>query len=197
MKAISVKRAIAAVALLAISLVIGFAVANKEPTYQGKSLSYWLDQLPGTFVSTNGSEYGMWRYSPPINADPEVGLKRVEEQTRNGYAALEALGPNRLPFLVAELQAKDSRGITGVRNLVRRMGCRNPPRWLNSAKERRAYAVTGLIALGAKADETVTDLVRVASHPNAEIRASALHVLNALSPGEFKKLRTHEVLSLK
>ena len=61
---------------LAVAVVAGvvFAMWPKEPVYEGKPLSYWLDQFPWVFVNSNSDISESILVSSP---SPRVGQSEV------------------------------------------------------------------------------------------------------------------------
>jgi len=107
---------------------------SKEPSYQGKSLSRWLDELPDLVLSE-------------FNADAQIPARE----------ALQHIGTNAIPFLLERIQAKDS---TLKRKLIE-WAERHDVSALRfkRAELRREEAAVGLRLLGPRALPAVPVLV--------------------------------------
>src|SRR6266849_2550616 len=79
--------------LLCVGLVAAvlctFLMASREPVYQGKKLSAWLEDVPTTAHGPIPGYYG-WRY----DAAAENAIKQI--------------GTNAIPFLLQEIHTKDA-----------------------------------------------------------------------------------------
>ena len=71
--------------LILASIIAWQLLGVREPVYQGKSLSYWLNQYDGNYVSVTA----------------QLGKKQADEAVRH-------IGTNAIPFLLARLQTEDS-----------------------------------------------------------------------------------------
>ena len=142
-----------------------------EPSYNGKRLSVVLRDLRDV--------------SPVVSENPELD-------------ALIKIGPACLPYLIRQLELKDS----SLENLYRRMWAKSPEAFQNrfplglTRAERRATAAFALWQIGPGAFSAAPALVKALSDPNANVRreaASALWVFPVLSPSVVAAL----VLALK
>jgi hypothetical protein len=70
---------------------------SREPTYNGRSLSYWFQRLPALSASENVVGY--------VPAKSTASIPSVAEY-RAALAAIQAIGTNGLPFLISKLQAR-------------------------------------------------------------------------------------------
>src|SRR5881409_731795 len=81
--------------LLIVVGLITFVFLTREPTYEGKPLSYWLDQLPCTFLVDGGhSRTSPFAYKTAAEADADRA--RVEDVTRRALRAVSTIGTNHL-----------------------------------------------------------------------------------------------------
>jgi hypothetical protein len=170
---------------LAVAVVAGvvFAMWPKEPVYEGKPLSYWLDQFPWVFVNSNSDISESILVSSP---SPRVGPAPQK--------AVEALGAQCLPTLLHRLQTRDNaitgwkrraRGWAVILHLMRQGSLASLP-----ADVKRGQAVLALVQLGDVAKPILPDVVSLAkSDPDPGVRASALEVVRRLSPGDHSIIR--------
>jgi hypothetical protein len=149
-----------------------FGPKSNEPRYQGKPLSHWLKELDAVGL-------GVVR----INGPAEV-VKARYDRNRQGTEALQAIGTNALPPLLAMLHEKDSYLSTKAK-----------PHWQNHpwlfrvappAFLRQRHALHGLYALGPLAAPALPDLIAAATEPN--LRDPAVRTLGVLGPPGFQVL---------
>ncbi len=183
--------------LAALGICAGVLVAPwpKEPHYEGKPMSYWMDRLP---VFTDGpvndaaADYlgGCPRFSrtgtPVSHADMVAAVK-----------ALGAFGTQSLQLLVRRLETKVTRlgmwlfqarlfarNKLGLRGIVRL-----PPPPGYAATISRRQAVFAIIDLGDRSKPILPAVVSLAKKDSdPRVRASALEVLRRLDPAEYYRL---------
>src|SRR5690348_5046029 len=133
-------------ALLLIACIGGFvwlALPPKEPEYQGKPLSYWLER-----ARTN---WNAIFFSPK---DPE---------TVECTEAVRHIGTNAIPYLLRMLKAKDTALKTKAMDFAEAKGMTNLP--LHSAQELLDKADVGFFLLGDLATNAIQDLIKIYNHP--------------------------------
>jgi hypothetical protein len=111
-------------------LVLAYNPAS-EPSYEGKSLSAWLREVPD-------------------NEDPDERAKRAEN-------AIRAMGTNALPRLLQMLEARDSKLKERVRSVLLRQKLIRF-RFSPSARFQRAMACRGLRVLGPTAAPAIQSI---------------------------------------
>lgn len=79
-----------AVAILVLVAVTIYSVAPREPVYQGKSLSWWIEQYHGSF-STLGP----------------MSPRAIEDESK-ARTAIKAIGTNAIPTLLKWMQTPES-----------------------------------------------------------------------------------------
>jgi hypothetical protein len=160
----------------------------KEPTYEGKPLSYWLDRLPRTL-----SDGKLFHDSFSIaDKTDKSAFSATESQAQS---AVNQLGPCCLPMLAEHLQAKDT-GITRMKqhitiwwSLHRWKPHVAKPQILLTPESRRRQAVTAIIQLGDTAKPILPQLRALAvTDPDPGVRASALQVVQHLSPSDYAQI---------
>jgi len=128
-----------AVLLVVFAGVIAWQVLRlREPVYQGKRLSFWLERLTGA-------------------------VNRRNQNERDGAEqALRHIGTNALPVLIERLTAQDGR----LKQLMTTLGEKHKllPFHLKSAEQRRIEAVCGYEALGPLASDQVSRLIDMLDH---------------------------------
>jgi HEAT repeat protein len=119
-------------------------VRPTEPVYRGRRLNLWLE-----------------RYRP------DGDMPEVDE-------AVRSVGTNAIPFLLQNLQAKDSR----LKPMLTVLGLK-----YISARIHHMRAEKGFSALGADASKAVPDIIEVyEQNPSASAREAAANALVAIGP---------------
>lgn len=137
-----------AMLLIAGAVVVAvFAPSAREPVYQGRGLGEWIDLANGL--------------------NPQIA------QT-SAWAAVQAIGPKGLPWLLAELQARDSRLRQGP--IGQALGLT-----LFEANRRRSQATLGIALLGDAAVPAIPELASRLGDSNRS--ASARFALDAIANG--------------
>jgi len=176
------------VSLLTIALVVAFS--SNEPSYAGKPLSFWIDQLPARLVMTNGySELLPAVYTTLAEAKAdEARLLRAETEARKG---VKTLGRLCLPTLIRRLRTKNDSTLStrlvgwGLRIKLLKLSSRAA----RSAALIRGQALTALLELGPDASSVIPDLLVLAASKDPGVRAAAGHALERLAPDELKRVR--------
>jgi tetratricopeptide (TPR) repeat protein len=153
--------------LLLVLLVVGVGallrrtLVPREPSYQGKPLSYWL---------LRAAESGAF-YNPK---DPQVVECRE---------AIRSIGTNAIPTLLRILKAKDSPVKRAVMNLAEKQSYVALP--IHSVEEHSPKAVIGFYLLGDLATNAVPALIEIYKHsPSPSSRAIAGNELMRLYPAK-------------
>jgi len=142
------KTSVIGLVVVAVALAC-LALCRREPRYNGKPLSYWLDQL--TFDAP---------FDPPV---PEPQL------------ALQTMGTKALPHLLRRLTAKNSRIKEALREFDETHGKMNLG--LKRAEPEVEKAIMGYMALGEIAAPAVRDLVALVNKRNETASDAAISVL--------------------
>lgn len=160
---------------LAVAVVAGltFWVCPREPTYEGKPFSYWVDQLPSTHFT------------------PDAGMFSIHHATgreENAEKAVTELGGRCLPTLLRRLKSRDT-ALTRLKTEVQSTGAKlhlwTYPPFGNDPFTRRGQAVTALILLGDTAKPILPELIKLAqTNSDPDVQASAAELLQRLPPDD-------------
>ena len=147
----------AATACLAVSILVTACRLLRQPSYNGRPVSYWFKQLPAIYGDPSagkpmiyperGAGHEAIVYSMKYYATPAVPATGITDYP-GALAAVRAIGTNGLPFLVRKLQGRPPPRL--IRLMQRYagtwpiIGTILPPQDL--AKE-QGQAVAGLLAL--------------------------------------------------
>ena len=163
----------------AVALLIWLAIPSSVPTYESRSLKYWVKELPLTlphsidnnvvFMETKSMTVDGFRFGA---LDPE--------ETRYAYKAFSAVGTNALPFLLSELHQSDGWGKPLVRTLFNKLG-HSTPRTFQPAKPKRYQALTAMRLLGTNLIVVRPALEKLGSSNDEETRIIATLLLQTLS----------------
>jgi len=181
--------AVLAVAALAI---LGFRTF-REPSYAGKPFSFWCDRLPFTEqVSTPlGSRFARaQQYSR--NGGEQQQFSETEQQA---LAAIDALGTNCLPGLLARLRRRNSPLVFESRKLAARLGLikRTP---VGIWHVQRMRALTGIIELGSRAKVIEPELTALKTDADPWLRAAASYALNQMASQQELDLRLYNAKAM-
>jgi hypothetical protein len=182
-----------AAALLLIAIVVAGLLLTAKPTFEGRSLSYWMDQLPSIDIGIDGrsesiSFPGWYRTSAEAVADQA----RVRSNITQACKALDKIGTNHLSILVARLQLKDTRFMTTVWDWAERMRVIHDAE-IHLAQFRRGQALHAFSYLGARARPVVPQLLELTTNQNTNTQLLAWSALERVAPDEFHK-RKHPPL---
>ena len=133
----------------------------REPVYQGKSFSVWLEQYQASFP---GIRHG------------QPSAKREEAER-----AIRQIGTNALPTLLSMVRASDSPVKRKLIALADKQRVIHPN--LHSDDYYHAKASYGFSILGPLAKPLVPALINALDEKNAGVRAAAAHSLGAIGPG--------------
>jgi hypothetical protein len=152
--------------ILLAAVVLGctavFTWAEKEPSYQGKTITEWLFQRE--LIRGVDQDYYVWT----------IGEKSV--------AAIEAIGTNALPTLLRMMASHDGAVKSKLINLLNSQSLVHL--WLHTAEDRRRAAFYGFVFLGTNALPAVPALIALTKNKNWEVRACALRSLVEFHVGE-------------
>lgn len=183
---------------LAIAVVAGvaFAVWPREPRYEGKPLSYWLDHLPSLMVETNGRELRL--FTPRrayLQLQQDSRVISALQATEVAPKAVNTLNDAALPVLLKRLKRRNTRlshAEACLRQWTWKLNLWQPPPILLYPEMKRGQAVWALIQLDQSAKPAlpaVTALAKSDSDPG--VRASAQEVLRRLSPSDYAQVIGH------
>ena len=150
-----------------------------EPSYKGKPLTSWIDQLPAVMEFTNSSQVFLsGRPNPAYLSDP----------TARPEYAIKIIGSRSLPTLVQRLQVRDAR-LKLLKWQLWRMAihfhiCGGTWYW-ETPQVKRGQAITAITELGSNAKAILPDVAALAQKdPDLRVRAAAVEVLRRLSPNK-------------
>jgi HEAT repeat protein len=142
-----------AAAALVIAFVAGLVSGTREPEYEGRKLTQWLEEL-----------------RHPSSPSP---LART-----NAMIAIRQMGTNAVPYLVTMLHAKDSRLKTKCMDLLSRLRWVNIQ--FRDDYLRRDDALMGLGVLGPDARAAIPDVAKLLDdRRHAQMAAYTLHQIGA------------------
>jgi hypothetical protein len=168
-----------------------------EPRYEGKLLSYWVDQLEPKIV-TPDHRTEAW---PPEEFRSFVAvnqwLSHQKELHEHAVRVIGEVGPEALPILYSRLTAKTpqfSRAVPIFRRLSYALHFSDsrpsPGHESDYGEVRRGQAVTALCVMGQRAVGLTPQLsaLAAADDDDAAHRAASL-VLWEIAPDEFRRVR--------
>jgi len=171
------------VAAAIVILVVGiYALRPREPSYQGKSLSDWVDLL----YSTN--------HTQAMNSIGAIGPKAIPflfEQARHWDPAVQRLYRAIWPKLPLRQRLPTPKPVDPnfpgkIGNALMAVGQQELPRLIAALEDRdphvRCVAVLGIQYMGAKPDAAVPVLCKLLSDPDDWVRGSALIALGLMGP---------------
>jgi hypothetical protein len=167
-----------------------------EPSYKGKPLGYWLDQLPATIWNAkSGGVAQMYPIAYANSQESQADSERLRQAALQAREAVDALGTNCLRTLVARLGSTDSRVKLFVQRVLVRLGLLKPRGRFVTAELRRGQASTALLRLKSRAKSITPDLLELAKSMDAEVREAALQALWSVDPGEYQRLEEKDQLA--
>jgi HEAT repeat protein len=156
-----------AAAVFAVCVAVWMVRHFYEPSYQGKSLSAWLDQAA---------------------RDREIGQFGMETSGRDSQPAqaVLAMGPRAIPLLLDWLRAKDTPFRRKLRDFAQKY------KWIpidrRNPDDLNAMACYGFWVLGPAAKSAVPQVIALLDDEEAQVRASAASVLSWIGPGDITAL---------
>ncbi len=171
------------VALGVILIVSGIACliitgSRGRPSYQGKSLDYWLSQMPITFIVVMVNPGGintMVSTGTRVQFGPPTTPLKTYEQPEDCLRAMKAMGTNALPTLLSKLQTRDSSWIYRIDEWEIKVGIKRFI--LEPAILTRSRAITRLEALQPLPENTLQQLRALSTNADPNIAESAKYVL--------------------
>lgn len=163
------------------AVIVAINLSPKEPVFEGKPESFWVDQLPASLVSSTwtGGRTRLKHY------------RSSSEAERKARGVLERAGTNALPYLAEGLSSRDSL----VERLAVKLSYRHPYRlalvqriwkppfpWLTSADVRRGQALTAILDCHFDKNEVVPALRRILKGDNAQAVECAKWALREIDP---------------
>jgi len=136
------KRALAVLLPLIVGFALWLLTRPREPEYQGRTLSAWLDDY---------NRAGTWNVEP-------------------ASAAIRAMGTNCLPFLLAQIKRSPSRLTVKVVNLASKQQLLKLPFY--GMNRYRSASIVALRALGSQAAPLCPELLQLTKDPGASWWAS-------------------------
>jgi hypothetical protein len=134
---------------------------NREPRYQGRTLTQWLQD-----------------YSDALGLPAKD--KQAAARLDASIDAVRAIGPNALPFLLKNMAAKDSALERHLKSLV---GWQSLVQFhFTDHQQERYLAWHGFEILGHGATGAVSKLAGMLKSPDADVRYSALICLDHIQP---------------
>jgi len=184
------RRAVIVLGAVGAALVVGLILLLpcKEPSYGGKPLSVWIDQLPATMVTTNGAPRAYPAFARLAGEAPadQAELRKAAAAARD---AIRNVGSECLPSLLMRLSTTRDSQLRG--HLVGwgfRLHVLKPSSRLAWSDEIvRGQAVTGILELGDPARVAVPELVVMAGSTDSGVSLSARYVLERLAPQELRR----------
>lgn len=166
---------------LVLVLIAAYALFPAEPTFEGKTLSYWLDCLPSI---DNGPDGRSESINLPASGSTPAELNQILKNAATARRALDVLGTNHLSIIIQRLQSRDSYFSTVMWRWAERLRLTDDA-FFHSAKFRQGQAKQAFLHLGGKARAAVPQLLELTtnSHPNTQLAAWA--ALEVVAPDEF------------
>ena len=190
------KRVIYAAVILAVAAVgVAFVTGlfEREPYYNGKPFSYWLDRLPATYLTPGAGAAQSLQFSLvyPSSYKTLAGVNQAyanfRHQQDEAVKAVSRIGGQCLPLLIRRLQSKDSKLKTEAGHWAVKLHLIDPS-WIRPADMKRGQALTAIIKQGYAAKPIFPDLVALTHDNDPAIRAAAKYALQELRPEEFERL---------
>ena len=180
------KRALFIVLVLLAGAVAWWAAADREPVYQGRSLSQWLESYPvipvmyGDGATPRYVPWGFGGFEPNFPFFPVPDESDAE--VRAAHDAVRHIGTDAIPTLLRMLRARDSALKGKAMDLFDRQNLIQI-RW-TKAEELNKRAVWAFYALSNKAEGCVTKVVEIANQNiSPESQACSVQALGFIGPG--------------
>lgn len=177
------KRAIIIVtALLAFATWLAVSMLKAEPTFEQKPISHWLNQLPSRLLDPDGRGYSIC-FPGPVGTATEI---RSNQSRKHAFKALDTIGTNCLPILLARIQSKDISFMRPVWDWAERWRIVEA----SSAREasfRRGQALTAFSYLGTRASSVAPQLLELTRNTETNLQFMAWYALEAVAPEQFHK----------
>lgn len=160
-----------------------------EPMYHGKPPSFWCDHLP--FTGFGGRFTRGYRSS--TNQTEANSLREMQFQA---LEAVNALGTNCLPDLLARLQRRNSPLQLESRKLAARLGFIKRSE-VGIWHMGRMRALTGIVELGDRAQGIVPELTTLKTNADPWLSAAASYALNQISIKTAERIQYEERRKLR
>jgi hypothetical protein len=148
---------------------------SPEPSHLGKPLNFWCERLPTTMqITISGFSGFSLAHSHPYSADLVV-REAIRRTNDSAIAAIQAMGTNCLPMLMKRLDRSVSRSIT-IRKFAARAGLIKKSS-VGIEHIRRDQALTGILALGHRAEIIAPRLEELTRSPDPWLSAASSHAL--------------------
>jgi hypothetical protein len=175
------------VGLIGTGFVVVVTLSTREPCYEGKPFSYWLDQIPCTMTWPNGSYSMMYPVTYRTRAEAEADQENFVKRTDKALKAVSQIGGQCLPMLVRRLRTKDSPLKTTLTRWAVRLHLIRSS-WIRPADTVRGQALTAIVKLDYTAKPIFSELAVLAHDNDPAVKAAAKYALNRLNPAEFERL---------
>jgi HEAT repeat protein len=177
------KRALFIVPVLLAGAVAWWAAADREPIYQGRSLSQWLESypvIPVMYGDGDSPRYVTFVFGLNFPFFPVPDESDAEQ--RAAHDAVRHIGTDAVPTLLRMLRARDSVLKGKAMDLLDRQSLIQI-RW-TKAEELNKRAVWAFYALSNKAEGCVTKVVEIANQNiSPESQACSVQALGFIGPG--------------
>ena len=202
------KIALAVVFVAVVGVIVWQASQQREPVYEGRTLSAWIKAYPDVFVFMRTKGLPSFQYG--------TGLNEVAQ--RNAEAAVRQAGTNAIPVFLRMLRASDSPLKVKLVALAARqhvIKIQYTPAWAwnstgfwgfsvlgtngqsavptlmriadeNISPESESCAISALGYVGPSAKEAVPSFLRWATNANVQVRYTAIDTLYRIDPEAAK-----------
>jgi hypothetical protein len=175
------------VPLLLVVAIVAVAIlsSSHEPQYDGRPLSFWVDQLPTTMAFSNGYVVAdkMYNNSPNFSQTQTQQPPGMGDEASN---AVNKLGEKCLPYLMSRLKARDAGWKIKCSIWAMKLGVTNAP-WRQNNILTAGQAVTALNMLGDRAQSVVPELLKLANDKDPSVRDPARCLLEGLKKPQPKR----------
>jgi hypothetical protein len=179
--------AVPVVALISVLITLILMHSAREPYYEGKPFTYWLDQIVCTQVFTNGSFSVMYPGSYLTFAQAEKDQANLFRRTEKAIKVVTEMGGECLPLLMRRLRSHDSKWKNHVIDWAERFHLMRPS-WRRSVAFERGQALTAITKLGYSAKPIFQELKILANDKDPSVSAAAKYALEQLRPDDFERL---------
>ena len=177
--------------------VLGIGVVllwRREPSYEGRALSYWLDQLEPTVITAYHSVHHWPDQKFRSRAAASDWVAHTTELHERSARVLQAAGPECLPMLLRRLTTKPTPSRAGFLRqwaYALRLSDSAPLPGEDDTEVRRGQALTAIVLLQDRAAALVLRLSVIAAEDKDDaVHRAASHALYILAPDEFRRIRS-------
>ena len=159
------------------SLALGtfFLTRPKEPTYQGKTVTEWLNGMYGYRTIAEPDKY---LRKGNLYLRCGVGGEMSGIADVDGVTTFRAIGSNAVPVLLGLISTTEGNLKFKLKNLVNNQSLIKAR--ISTAADVRSLGETGFFILGDKARSATPELLKLTNHREAVVRGSALYCLSAV-----------------